>query len=249
MPEKITKAAQKTVKPLLAKNLSAELRALADDKEAENLSRFFKTGKGQYGEGDFFLGIKVPVTRKICRPYRDMHVDEITSLLKSKYHEERLASALLLVEKYKHGDDDEKMFIYKFYMDNARRFNNWDLVDLSAPFIAGDFLFDEDRTILFEFARSQNLWERRISIVSTHTFIRRGDICSTFLLSDILLSDSHDLIHKAVGWMLRETGKVNSAELKRYLKDRLSEMPRTALRYAIEKFPEKERQDFLKGRL
>lgn len=213
------------------------------------LQRFFKTGKGEYGEGDIFYGIKVPVQRKIAKTFYDLSLSDIKSLLRSAIHEERLIAALILVNQFKLADDKCQKIIFNFYVRNRKGVNNWDLVDLFAPNIIGSFLFDKDKMLLYKFAHSKNLWEKRISILSTLTFIRNGFFEDTLKIAKILLTDTHDLIHKAVGWMLREIGnrdiKVEEEFLMKYYKI----MPRTMLRYAIEKFPEKKRKTYLLGKI
>ena len=221
----------------------------ANAEHAKAMQWFFKTGKGQYGEGDKFLGLKVPLQRKIAAQFSDLNYSDLQKLLDSKIHEERLISLLILVGKYSKADEKEKKQIFNFYIKNSKKVNNWDLVDLSAPKIAGAHLLNTDCKILFGFAHSKNLWERRISIISTYTFIKKNKFDITFEISDILLNDEQDLIHKAVGWMLREIGKINVKTLEFFLKNRYKLMPRTMLRYAIEKFPETKRQKYLKGKI
>ena len=234
---------------MLLKSLRAILKKQANPKQAKIYLRFFKTGKGEYGEGDEFLGIKVPVSRKIAKEFKDLALPEIQELLNSKVHEERLIALFILTEQYRRKDFEQKKVIYDFYLKNLKRVNNWDLVDLSAEKIIGAYLFEKDKQILFRLARSKNLWDRRIAIMSTFHFIKNGLYDMTFEIADKLLQDEHDLIHKAVGWMLREIGnrdvKIEEAFLKRQYKN----LPRTMLRYAIEKFPEKKRQAYLKGEI
>ena len=223
-----------------ALDLKKELRVFADFEKANLLQKFFKTGKGCYGEGDIFLGIIVPNTRKVAKKFTDLKLSEIKKILYSKIHEERLCALLILVEKFQKADDAEKKAIFYFYMKNAKQANNWDLVDLSAPKIAGEYLLNR-------FAKSKNLWEKRISVVSTFVFIKNGEYKDSLKIAEILMNDKHDLIHKAVGWMLREVGKKNLAEEERFLKKYCKKMPRTTLRYAIEKFPENERIAYLRA--
>ena len=230
-------------------NLHLVLKNQANPEQAKTLLRFFKTGKGEYGEGDKFLGIKVPVSRKIAKQFKELSLSEIQELLDSKVHEERLIGLFILVEQYRKADAEKMQAIYEFYLKNAKRVNNWDLVDLSAEKIMGAYLMDKDKRILFKLAKSKNLWERRIAIMSTFHFIKNGFYDTTFAISDMLLKDEHDLIHKAVGWMLREIGNRNLAEEEKFLKKNYKTMPRTMLRYAIEKFPEKKRQVYLKERV
>lgn len=224
-----------------------ELKKEKDPEKAKGLSRFFKTGKGQYGEGDVFWGIKVPAQRRIIKEFKEASFDDIQILLDSKVHEQRLTGLLILVEKYKKSED--KKAIYNFYLSNTRNINNWDLVDLTAPNIIGFYLLERkrERKILYSLVKSKNIWERRIAILSTFTFLRNKDYEDTLKISELLLKDEHDLIHKAVGWMLRETGKRDEKVEKDFLKKHYKTMPRTMLRYAIEKFPQKERERYLQG--
>lgn len=231
-------------------SLKNELQSLANPQQAKTLQRFFKTRKGEYGEGDIFLGIKVPVQRSVAKKY-NLELGEIQELLDSKIHEHRMVGLLVLMNRYKKAKKDnlEKRKIFELYLKNTEKINNWDLVDLSAPGIVGDFLQREHRGILREFAKSRNIWERRIAIVSTHTFIKKREFGETLAISEMLLNDKHDLIHKAVGWMLREIGKRNKEVLEIFLSTRYKKMPRTMLRYAIEKFPEEKRKAYLKGKV
>ncbi len=225
--------------------LKSDLQKLANPEKAQILQRFFKTGKGQYGEGDVFLGISVPDQRKTAKKYSLLPLKEIQKLLSSKIHEHRLTALLILVIKFNKEDESARRSIYSFYLKNTKHINNWDLVDLSAHKILGEYLIDHDRSILYKMAQSENLWERRISIISTYQFIRNNQFDDTIGLADILINDSHDLIHKAVGWMLREVGKRNQLVEEKYLKKHYKSMPRTMLRYAIEKFDEKKRKFYL----
>jgi len=229
--------------------LRSELKKEADQEQAVNLQRFFKTGKGEYGEGDIFYGIKVPVQRRTAKNYRDISLEDVGELLNSPIHEERLVSLFILVDQYTTGDDKTKEKIFRFYIKNTGKINNWDLVDLSAPKIIGAHLFNRDKEILFKFAASSNLWERRIAILSTMFFIKNLHFETTFRLAEILLNDKHDLIHKGVGWMLREIGNKNITEEEIFLKKYYKLMPRTMLRYAIEKFPEERRKSYLQGNI
>ena len=231
------------------KGLRAILVKQSNPEQAKILMRFFKTGIGEYGEGDEFLGIKVPISRSIAKQFKELSLSEIQELLDSKAHEERLIGLFILVEQYRKADAEKMQTIYEFYLKNAKRVNNWDLVDLSAEKIIGAYLMDKDKRILFKLAKSKNLWEKRIAIMSTFHFIKNGFYDTTFAISDMLLKDEHDLIHKAVGWMLREIGNRNLAEQEKFLKKNYKTMPRTMLRYAIEKFPEKKRQAYLKERV
>ncbi|MCQ2284362.1 MAG: DNA alkylation repair protein [Bacteroidales bacterium] len=222
-----------------------------DDAQVANLSRFFKTGKGQYGEGDIFLGIKVPITRNVVKElWQNVRFEDLETCITSEYHEVRLAALLTLVkifQKAKRAPEVQKHCV-DFYLSHLAYINNWDLVDLSCYEILGTWLLDKDRKILYDFAQSGNsMWEQRIAIVSTMQFVRHGQLDDTFAIADILLHHPHDLIHKAVGWLLRETGKHDMPRLKEFLSNRYQTMPRTMLRYAIEKFPEEERQAYLKG--
>ncbi|HKI79779.1 MAG TPA: DNA alkylation repair protein [Ignavibacteriaceae bacterium] len=226
-----------------------ELKKAGSKKNAEILQWFFKTGRGEYGEGDKFLGIKIPEIRKIAKKNKKITFPEIHKALKSKHHEERLAALLILVDSYSSGNEKTKEDIARFYLKNTKYINNWDLVDLTAPKILGKHLIDRDRKILTKLAHSENLWEKRISIVSTFEFIRAKQFSDTLKISRILLKDEHDLIHKAVGWMLREIGKRSMETEENFLLKHYKKMPRTMLRYAIEKFPEKKRRAYLEGRI
>lgn len=221
--------------------LLEKFRSLRDPAKAKVLSGFFKTGKGEYGEGDISLGITVPRQRTLSREFSFLGLNDISVLLKSPIHEHRLTGFLILVLKYQKGSPEEKACIYSYYMKNSRRANNWDLVDSTAPCIPGDWLLDKDRSILDRFAVSKNLWERRIAIISTLGFIRRGDLKDTFRITRKLMKDPHDLIHKACGWMLREAGKRDEHALTSFLDSNAKRMPRTMLRYAIERFPDGQR--------
>lgn len=203
---------------------------------------FFKTGPGEYGEGDIFIGVNVPDTRRVAREFRDLPLSEIQKLLSSPVHEERLLALIILVGHYEKGDARVKAAVYRFYLKNARHVNNWDLVDQSAHLIVGAHLFNKDKSLLFDLVRSKDLWRRRIAIVATLYFIRKGRFAETLELSELLLNDTHDLIHKATGWMLREVGKRDLGALEAFLERNASRMPRTALRYAIERFPEAKRR-------
>ena len=227
--------------------LKQDLQKLANKEKAVILQRFFKTGKGEYGHGDIFLGITVPDQRKIAKKYINLNLKQIKELLKSKMHEHRLIVLLLLVEKYKKADENIKKDIINFYLSHTNYINNWDLVDLSSHQILGDYLINKDKNILYKLANSNNLWEKRISIISTYTFIRNNKFQDTLNISRILLDDKHDLIHKAVGWMLREIGKRNLEIEENFLKKYYKKMPRTMLRYAIEKFDKNKREFYLKS--
>ncbi|MFO0756057.1 MAG: DNA alkylation repair protein [Byssovorax sp.] len=233
----------KTTKPATAKQVRAALHAAADPERARSSMRFFKTGPGQYGEGDRFVGVTVPAQRAIARAHRGLPLAEIEALLASAIHEERLTALLILVDTAARGDGATKQACYDLYLRNLKWVNNWDLVDSSAPAVVGDHLRDRDRRILRKLARSSNLWERRVAMIATLAFIRAGETEDAFAIARLLLDDTHDLMHKAVGWMLREVGKyVGKAPLVAFLEAHAAEMPRTALRYAIEHFPEAERK-------
>jgi len=231
----------------LAITISKELCALASLETSVLLQRFFKTGPGQYGEGDVFLGIKVPPLRALAKQYRDIDLSTIGSLLNSKYHEERLFAVLLLMQFYQRGSDKDQAAAYDLYLSNTRRINNWDLVDVSAPHILGHYLQARPRNILHRLACSESLWERRIAILATFHFIRQNDFDDTLRIARTLLHDEHDLMHKAVGWMLREVGKRDLTIEESFLLKHYHDMPRTMLRYAIERFPETRRKEFLNG--
>ena len=226
--------------------IRTELKKLANPARAKLLAGFFKTGKGQYGEGDVFLGITVPETRAVARQFLRLPLDGLKPSLESAFHEERLAALLVLVEKFRNADENERKKIFDFYLKNTKHVNNWDLVDLSAHKIVGAHLLDKDKAVLYKFAESENIWERRIAVLSTFAFIGKNDFHDALKISKLLLEDKHDLIHKAVGWMLREIGKRDLAAEEKFLKKHCKKMPRTMLRYAIEKFPEKKRKFYLK---
>lgn len=227
-----------------------ELHGMADPKKAETVARYFKTGEGEYGEGDVFIGVAMPEIRRVAQTYyRDLSLDNMVSLLQSDIHEERMAALVMMIHRYDKGSLEQQEEIYRAYLDNTKWINNWDLVDVTAPHIVGRFLKDRDRVELYDLARSELLWDRRIAIVSTHYFIRHCDFDATMQIADILLQDEHDLIHKSVGWMLREVGKRNQVAQEYYLKARYKQMPRTMLRYAIERFEEPLRQAYLKGKV
>ena len=230
-------------------DIKNEMRKLANKKIAEHSQRFFKTGKGQYGEGDIFLGIRVPVLRKIAKKFRRISLAEVSKLLESKFHEERLLSILMLVNLFKSGDEDDQELIYELYLDKTKFINNWDIVDISAGNIVGAFLFEKDKAPLYRLVFSENLWERRIAIVATFYFIRNDEFDDTLKIAEILFTDKEDLIHKAVGWMLREVGKKVIKIEEEFLKEHYLKMPRTMLRYAIERFPETRRKMYLKGQI
>jgi Predicted DNA alkylation repair enzyme len=229
-----------------AKAIERRLRALRDPLVATHHLRFFKCGPGQYGEGDAFLGIMVPVIRKLSREHTPISVDEAFALLQSKWHEARILALMILVRKYERGDEGMRADIYRRYLANTKRVNNWDLVDVSAHLIVGVHLRERDRAPLDALARSESLWERRIAVISTFDFIRHDDFDDTLRIAEMLIGDRHDLIHKASGWMLREVGKRNQPVLERFLRKYAPSMPRTTLRYAIERFPEELRARYMK---
>lgn len=230
--------------------LLSEMLKHEDPSQVEGLSRFFKTGPGEYGEGDLFLGIKVPVTRSVVKDcWKGTSFEDLKECLASGYHEVRLAGLLTLVEIFSHSRKDPLVQerCIGFYLAHTERINNWDLVDLSCYQLLGSWLMDKDRSLLYDLARNgKSIWEQRIGIVSTMAFIRKGQLDDTFAIADMLLDHPHDLIHKATGWLLREAGKRDGSALREFLATRYMNMPRTMLRYAIEKFPEEERQQYLK---
>jgi len=230
-------------------NLKKELHKYGSKSKAKILQRFFKTGKGQYGEADIFLGVTVPNTRKIARKYSDLAFSDIKRLLKSKIHEERLTALLILVDAFEKADERTQKKIANFYLKNTKYINNWDLVDLSADKIVGKYLIDKPKKVLYTLAGSKNLWKRRIAIMSTFYFIKQHKYQDTLKLAKILIKDEHDLIQKAVGWMLREIGNRSLKIEETFLKRHYKKMPRTMLRYSIEKFPEKKRLNYLKGKI
>lgn len=225
-----------------------ELKSMADPDKAAILQRFFKTGPGQYGEGDIFIGVMVPQSRQVAKKFSQLPLGEVRTLLYSRIHEERLVALLILVRRYSSASGREKEKIVKFYLDHVKQVNNWDLVDLSAPNILGAHLVDsiDRRRLLYSLAGSENVWERRIAIVATHHFIRNGDFSDTLKITEMLLQDRHNLMHKAAGWMLREVGKRDAAAQQAFLEKHFSVMPRTMLRYAIERLPENKRRRYKK---
>ncbi len=229
-----------------ATDIEKKLKKLGSAKKAKACAWYFKTGKGQYGYGDVFVGVTVPEQRKVAKEYKVLQLKEIEKLLKNKIHECRFTALLILVEQYKNADEKTKERLTKFYLAHTKYINNWDLVDQSAPYILGDYLLKRDRKILYKLAKSKNLWERRIAIVATFAFIKNGEAEDTLALAEILLADDHDLIHKAVGWMLREVGKRCSiSKLSNFINKHKAQMPRTTLRYAIEHFSPEDRRIFL----
>jgi 3-methyladenine DNA glycosylase AlkD len=229
--------------------IRVRLRKLGNKQRAAASQRYFKTGPGEYGEGDCFLGVTVPELRQLATAYQAITLREVTQLLRSTIHEERLMALLILVRAYARGDQSAKKIIYKLYLKNSRFVNNWDLVDASAEHIVGAFLLDKKKKPLTVLAKAKDLWERRIAIMATFHFIKRGAFAETLKIAGILLSDKEDLIHKAVGWMLREIGKRDIRVEERFLTEHYKKMPRTMLRYAIERFPEPQRQRYLRGEI
>ncbi|MBT8077144.1 MAG: DNA alkylation repair protein [Gammaproteobacteria bacterium] len=229
--------------------IRAEFRELGSADIAIHSQRFFKTGAGEYGEGDRFLGIRVPVVRQFVRTHRGIPLRTVVSFLRSGFHEERMFGLLALVDRYRRGDDGMKQRVYELYMDNLDYVNNWDLVDSTAHLIVGPQLQDRSRRALYRLARSRDIWKRRVAIMATFHYIRGEDYADTLALAELLLDDPHDLMHKAVGWMLREVGNRDLATEERFLRQHYKKMPRTMLRYAIEKFPEQRRQAYLQGRM
>lgn len=225
-----------------------EIRSLGNKKSAQNCARFFKTGKGEYGYGDIFLGVKSPDIRKLAKEYGTISLTETKKLIKSKYHEERLLGLFILINKYsKSRKETEKEKIYQLYINHFKYINNWDLVDVTCPHVIGKHLMDKNRDILQLWAKSDDLWTKRIAMITNWWFVRKGDLSEVFKIAKILLHDDHDLIHKAVGWMLREAGKKDLKKAENFLKKYYKNMPRTMLRYAIERYPEVRRQKYLKG--
>lgn len=234
--------------PSTYNEIISSLRALGDEEKSRHLSGFFKTGEGQYGYGDRFLGLPVPLTRGVAKSHKAASLDTVKELLASEWHEARLCALLILVEKMKRATAAEAEEIFSLYLANTARINNWDLVDLSAPQVVGGYLIDKPRGVLYRLADSPLLWDNRIAMVATFAFIKRGDLDDTFSLALRLMGHSHDLMHKAVGWMLREAGKRDMARLRAFVDGHWREMPRTMLRYAIEKYPESERRAVLSRR-
>jgi 3-methyladenine DNA glycosylase AlkD len=222
-------------------SLRREMESLATKERAAVSQRYFKTGKGEYGEGDIFIGLTVPQSREIAKKYKEISFEEVEELLQSKIHEERLISLYMLVFKFK--NDAKKVF--DFYLKNTKYVNNWDLVDSSAHLIVGEYLVDKPRDLLYSLARSQNLWEKRIAIIATFQFIRKNQFEDTIKIAEILMSDKHDLIHKAAGWMLREMGKKSEKSLLEFLNKHAQKMPRTMLRYSIERLSPERRKLYM----
>ena len=230
----------------LTKTITNKLQALSDAEKREIFPKFFKAGKGEYGEGDRFLGVTVPNIRAIAKLHKDISIEEIRELIQSEWHEVRLCALIIMVEKSKKKDEALRKELFNLYLSQTKRINNWDLVDLSCRFIIGEYLLDKSRDILYQLAQSSLLWDNRIAIVSTYAFIRKGQLEDTYVLSDLMMQHPHDLMHKAIGWMLREAGKRNPERLYDYVMSHRADMPRTMLRYAIEKFSPKERAILMK---
>ena len=230
----------------ITKTITSELQALSNAEKRGIFPRFFKAGKGEYGEGDRFLGVTVPNIRAIAKLHKDISIEEIRELILSEWHEVRLCALIIMVEKSKKKDEALRKELFNLYLSQTKRINNWDLVDLSCRFIIGEYLLDKSRDILYQLAQSPLLWDNRIAIVSTYAFIRKGQLEDTYALSDLMMQHPHDLMHKAIGWMLREAGKRNPERLYDYVMSHRADMPRTMLRYAIEKFSPKERAILMK---
>jgi 3-methyladenine DNA glycosylase AlkD len=226
--------------------VKTDLEKYSDPVYAERLQRFFKTGKGGYGEGDLFIGVRVPDQRRVAKKYKELSLHDSSVLLQSEVHEHRLTALFILVEQYIKGDEKTRKKIVKLYLKNVAYVNNWDLVDSSAPKILGEWLIDKSRDLLYEMAESRVLWERRISIISTFAFVARGELEDSLELAKALIDDKHDLIHKASGWVLREVGKKDQNTLEDFLQKNSHRMPRTMLRYAIEKLPPSKKQFYMK---
>ncbi len=224
-----------------------ELEKLSDPEHAMKLQEFFKTGEGEYGEGDAFIGVRVPDQRRIAKKHKSIPLTDVLELLRSGIHEHRLTALFILTEQFDKGDEEARRRIVDLYLGNTAYVNNWDLVDSSAHKILGEWLVDKSRRVLYKLAESESIWERRISIISTFAFINRGDLVDALALAGALVNDGHDLIHKASGWVLREVGKRDQSVLEEFLLEHYRKMPRTMLRYAIERLPE-ERRRFYMGR-
>ena len=233
---------------MTSQEITDSLYSLANSEIAQHSQKFFKTAMGEYGEGDKFLGIRVPIIRQAVKKYKTTPIAVVEKLLKSEYHEVRLFALFFFVSRFSNNNDEEEE-IYHLYLNNTQYINNWDLVDSSAHYIVGAYLQDKDKSILYDLSESNSLWERRISIMSTFYFIKNNQFEDTLKLSKLLLGDEEDLIHKAVGWMLREIGKGDLGREIAFLNRNYQNMPRTMLRYAIEKFSKESRQDYLKGNI
>ena len=235
--------------PMSLDEIRKTLKGFEDQKHARELQRFFKTGRGEYGEGDIFLGTRVPVLRKIAKKYKSISLADIKKLLHSPIHEERFLSLVLLIQAYARSNERDKKKYYEFYLENTKYINNWDLVDTSSRQIIGEFLRDKSKEPLYSLARSKSLWERRIAVIATFTYIAQNCFDESLKIAKMLLTDKEDLIHKAVGWMLREIGKRDLQTEEMFLEEHHHKMPRVMLRYAIEKFPEAKRKKYLKGEI
>lgn len=230
----------------MAQKIKKDIRSFSDSERARKALRYFKTAPGDYGAGDVFIGLTTPQARQFAKKYQDIALRDVESLLKSEIHEERMIALMILVKRFSAGNEKEQARLYRFFMKNRKYVNNWDLVDSSAPYIVGAFLLERDRSVLMQLARSKSLWDRRIAVVATAAFIKQGESKETFRLARILMKDEHDLIHKAVGWMLREVGKkVSERELKSFLDKYAKVMPRTTLRYSLERLSAKDRQKYM----
>lgn len=229
------------------KEAFSELKSYSNPAKAEHSKRFFKSGPGEYGEGDKFLGITVPNQRKVARKFKNMELNEVQKLLQNEYHEARLTAVMLLVYKIEKANEHVFEEVVQFYLKNLRYVNNWDIVDSSCHQILGRFLFNKERDLLYELAQSEDIWKKRIAIITCYYFIKRDDFKDALKIAEILLNDDHDLIHKAVGWMLREIGNRNLDAETQFLDQYFKNMPRTMLRYAIEKFDEPLRKHYLHG--
>jgi 3-methyladenine DNA glycosylase AlkD len=230
----------------MIKIIKEEFKKLSDQERAAHLQKYFKTGKDEYGEGDVFLGLRVPTIRNIAKKFNTLSMDEAEEFLQSPYHEERLFAIFVLIDLFEKAKEEDRKKIYILYLKNTKFINNWDLVDTSAGPIVGAYLFNGDKEPIYILAKSENLWERRIAIMATFYFITQNEFNDTLKIAEMFLKDQEDLIHKAVGWMLREIGKRNLELEESFLKKHYQNMPRTMLRYAIEKFPEEKRKSYLK---
>ena len=231
------------------KEIQQELEKRGTKERAKVSQSFFKTGKGQYGEGDIFLGVTVPEQRKVAKIYSTASLKDLEKLLKSKVHEYRFTALLILILQYEEAEEKHKEFFFKFYLKNTSYVNNWDLVDLTAASIVGSYLLEKEKGILYKLAQSKNLWEKRIAIVATLAFIRKDKFEDTLKISERYLTEKHDLMHKATGWMLRELGKKDFKVEEEFVKKHAAIMPRTMLRYAIERFPKQKRKYYLSKKL
>lgn len=237
------------VKNVVIDRIVREVEGSGNLNRARVSQRFFKTGPGEYGAGDVFIGMSVPQMRQLAKKYKSLDLKSICFLIESPIHELRFIALAILVLKYENSDAEAKKIIFNFYVKYRKFINNWDLVDTSAPYIVGDYLFNKNKTLLYKLARSKNIWERRVAILATFNFIRRGEVKYTLEIAKLLLADKHDLIHKAVGWMLREVGKKSVLAEEKFLNLNYKQMPRTMLRYAIERLPEHRRLAYLAGKV